>query len=281
MLLTRVIIGSGLSLVILLILLMDHRLDGRLPVDLVTVGVTLIGLLGMREFFRLCRRQGLQPFQGWTYASVPVLAAALCWQSRGLTLGPGMPSPEALGLLLFFVVLLGLGLSLRRPQELLNISVSVFGMGYVWLLFSFVLRIRYSHFGIPGVLLFLAVVKISDVSAYLVGRKWGNMKLVPSLSPGKSVQGALASLAATVVSTCVIGWLWLGLLSLPGAVIFGLAVGVVAQFGDLVESMFKRASNLKDSAQLLPEYGGVLDVLDSLLVSAPVAYLLLLTLGAK
>lgn len=278
MLRTRILVGTSISAGVSLLLLADHYLENKLPVDLVTISVTAIALLGIKEFFQLCRRHQLAPFESWTLAWVVILGMSEWWQRQATTSGQSFPAPRELALVLFLLGLLGLQLGLRRPRGLLNLAVTVFGLAYVWLLLSFTLRIRYLA-GVPGVLLFIAVVKVADVSAYLVGRKLGRHKLAPSLSPAKSIEGAVASLATSVVVSCIVGVVWFRMLDWLGAVIFGMVVGVVAQGGDFVESMFKRESCLKDSGELLPSYGGVLDILDSLLPAAPVAYLLLLTLG--
>ncbi len=274
MLRTRILVGTSISTGVGLVLLADYYLEGKSPVDLVTVGVTVVALLGVREFFHLCRRHQLQPFQNWTLVWVVILAITEWWQGRGPIPTEHLLARREVALILFLLGLFGLQLVRRRPAGLVNLAVTVFGLAYVWILLSFILRIRYLA-GVQGVLLFIAAVKVADVGAYLVGRKLGKHKLAPSLSPAKSIEGALASLATGVAVSWLLGVVWFEMLSWLEAAIFGIAVGIVAQTGDLVESMFKRESSLKDSAQLLPSYGGVLDLLDSLLPSAPVAYLLL------
>ena len=113
-----------------------------------------------------------------------------------------------------------------------------------------------------------------------VGRALGKKKLIPSVSPGKTVAGALGALGTSVLLT----WAIVRLVLRPaisvgmtpmGIVAFGLAISVAAQVGDLFESLLKRESGVKDSSQLLPGHGGVLDRMDSLLFVLPVAYLLL------
>jgi phosphatidate cytidylyltransferase len=119
----------------------------------------------------------------------------------------------------------------------------------------------------------------SDIGAYAVGRTLGGRKLIPAVSPGKTVSGALGGLAATVVAS----WLYVrfvlepnALLSmrLPAIVLFGIVISVAAQVGDLTESLLKREAGVKDSSHLIPGHGGLLDRLDSLLFVLPVAYLL-------
>jgi phosphatidate cytidylyltransferase len=121
----------------------------------------------------------------------------------------------------------------------------------------------------------------NDAAAYLVGSRWGRVRGIVSWSPNKSVEGYAGALACTLALTAgfklVVGE---GLsLSLPGTLAAGLAVSVIAPAGDLLESLFKRRAGVKDSSGLIPGMGGVLDVFDSVLPSAPAVYLLAHFLG--
>jgi phosphatidate cytidylyltransferase len=119
----------------------------------------------------------------------------------------------------------------------------------------------------------------SDIGAYFVGRTVGGRKLLPAVSPGKTVSGALGGLAATIL----VSWLYVRYalapvasltMTLPATIAFGLVISIAAQVGDLTESLLKREANVKDSSRLIPGHGGLLDRLDSLLFVLPVAYLL-------
>jgi phosphatidate cytidylyltransferase len=126
--------------------------------------------------------------------------------------------------------------------------------------------------GVHWILLTIAVTALGDTAAYYVGSLWGRHKLLPKVSPNKTVEGAAAGLAGNVAGALMYGWLffptWLSFAGLPLA----LLVGVAGQLGDLSESMLKRGAGVKDSGQLLPGHGGVLDRLDSLLFAAPVVF---------
>lgn len=121
-------------------------------------------------------------------------------------------------------------------------------------------------------LLFLvfAACWATDTAAYGAGRAWGRHKLWPAVSPGKTVEGSVAGLAASAVVVAAFGRLF-GL-ELHSALVLGLLLGVTGQLGDLAESKLKRIAGVKDSGALLPGHGGVLDRFDSLLFNAPVAY---------
>lgn len=132
----------------------------------------------------------------------------------------------------------------------------------------------------------LLVTWINDSAAYFAGRAWGRRKLIPAVSPGKTVEGAWAGTLAAVVAGALYGALLLGgALDLPigalGGAIGALLVSVAAQIGDLAESLLKREAGVKDSGTIFPGHGGILDRLDALFFAFPVGYFaLLIALGS-
>jgi phosphatidate cytidylyltransferase len=120
----------------------------------------------------------------------------------------------------------------------------------------------------PEMLLWMVLlVAAADIGAFFAGRTWGRHKLAPQVSPGKTWEGAIGGLAL-VALVALVGALHFGL-PVAGGVAFGCAVGVFSVVGDLTESMFKRAAGLKDSGNLLPGHGGVMDRIDSVTAAAP------------
>ena len=116
------------------------------------------------------------------------------------------------------------------------------------------------------------VVWIGDSAAYYVGSRWGRHKMAPVVSPNKSWEGAAASLLAAAAAAAL--WSWIVRREVaPGVVALGALANVAGQLGDLVESLFKRGSGFKDSGQLLPGHGGMLDRIDGLLFAAPVLWI--------
>ena len=123
----------------------------------------------------------------------------------------------------------------------------------------------------------VAVAKAGDIAAYLGGSLLGRHRMAPTLSPGKTWEGAVASLAGSVAAAWIL--LELAATHLPvgpwgGWLVFGLLVGLAAMAGDLAESLLKRECGVKDSGRSLGGLGGFLDLVDSLLFAAPVAWLL-------
>jgi len=223
-------------------------------------------------------------------------------------------------LALMIVAVAGVGLMSvfrQRPDGALRDgSATLLIIGYVGLLGSFGLQIRCGR-DIPhgtGVWLLLLVVlitKASDIGAYLVGSQFGRHKLIPSISPAKSVEGMLGGLLASAgVSILLVTSLVtfcapalgdptgpaanLSFRGLPGlkeaaialsvdspqktaiyALFFGLSLSFAGQLGDLVESSFKRDASIKDSGKIIPRYGGILDLVDSPLFAMPVGWVFL------
>jgi len=119
-----------------------------------------------------------------------------------------------------------------------------------------------------------------DVGAWLIGRAWGRIKIAPLISPGKTLEGSLAG----TLFGCLVGWLFQSIfmkniLSTQEGLFFAVIISLTAQFSDLVESLLKRSFGVKNSSELLPGHGGILDRFDSFLFSAPFFYYLLLATG--
>jgi len=176
---------------------------------------------------------------------------------------------------------------LRGPtgKPLSSVAITVFGIMYAGL-FSYIYALRYHDYAVGAAagtaLVFLPVLLTwaTDVGAYTFGRTFGKKKLIPSVSPGKTVEGAVGGLGLAIV-ICLLyvrfilmPYAQLGL-TIQGAVLFAIVVSVAAQTGDLAESLLKREAGVKDSSRILPGHGGILDRFDSLLFVMPIALLLL------
>ena len=185
-----------------------------------------------------------------------------------------------------FIILFVLGLCLRQfvsrknPAGIAAISTTLFGLMYVPWLLNFIQKINFFP-GVNGkffVLYFILVTKFSDTGAYVTGSLIGRHKMIPRVSPGKTWEGfagaLLFSTAASLVFVHFLGDKMAGM-NRRHAVGLGLLLGLTAVIGDLIESLFKRETGVKDSGRLFPGIGGILDLLDSLLFNAPIMYLYL------
>jgi phosphatidate cytidylyltransferase len=162
----------------------------------------------------------------------------------------------------------------RLDAALARVGATLLAVAYLGVGAAVMLAIRVDK-GVPALILFLAAVKCTDIGAYFTGSAIGRHKLIAWLSPGKSWEGLFGGLAAAAGVSMLVVWLLGMRMSLAWAAGFGVIVGAVGQFADLCESLLKRSAKIKDSGALVPEFGGVLDVLDSPLLAAPAAYVLL------
>ncbi len=258
--------------------------DGWLASSLAFTGVVLLGTLaGCAEFYALSRRTGLAPWSrlGTLLALAMVAVEGLRASPRPLGLGdlPGAPAVLFAGLLGLLALWLARG---RGPEDLADIGATLLGSLYVGGLAAFLLSTRGLRFGgapgDPG-LQALAwaglTAKCADIFAFFAGRSLGRRPLAPLISPKKTIEGA----AGGLLGSLVVGLALLPAvpavragLGLGGALAAAAALSVACQVGDLVESRLKRRAGVKDSGVLFPEFGGVLDLADGLIFSAPIGY---------
>jgi phosphatidate cytidylyltransferase len=189
----------------------------------------------------------------------------------------------------FMLTFIAQSLSFEKPgANIAAIAGTVLAVSYVGILGSFVLQMRWldgPYHGLVPLAYLVTTAKGSDVGAYTLGRIAGRHKLWPRLSPNKTVEGAFGGLLFGIGGALIVDALARVLLRVPSlslgrAVFYGVVVGSAAQLGDLMESMIKRDCARKDASAAVPGFGGVLDVLDSLLFAGPVAFLLWLRWGS-
>ncbi|MEK7084296.1 MAG: phosphatidate cytidylyltransferase, partial [Patescibacteria group bacterium] len=166
----------------------------------------------------------------------------------------------------------------NTQNAIVGLSTTLFGVLYVSWFFSFLVKIRLMLPGVDGVKLLafiLLVTKSGDIGALLVGIRFGKHPLLPNVSPNKSIEGAAGSFLFSVIAAvaCRSFLPELPYFSMIHVALMGAFFGGLGQLGDLSESLIKRDCHVKDSGKLLPGMGGVLDVIDSLLFSAPAFYL--------
>jgi phosphatidate cytidylyltransferase len=162
-----------------------------------------------------------------------------------------------------------------HDQALISTAVTVFGIIYVVWFFGHLLKIREFPNGPSWVFYTVLLVKGGDAGAYFVGRKYGKNKLIEHVSPNKSVEGSIGCLVTTVLLS-FLSKIYLPHVHMRHFLAMGVALGILSQFGDLAESLMKRDAGVKDSGEV-PGLGGILDVLDSLILTFPFVYYYLVT----
>ena len=271
-----------MTLCFVALVVFDGWLDGSLtksiaddkPVQgtVITLLVAFLAIPAHLELSKLAAVKNVKIFLPVSIVASILLATWRFWQQF-------IGFPPGIGLLLFssfvlFALLLYQYAGYRGSGILANCGVNCFSIWYLGLLSSFCVAIRI-EFGMWPLLMFVLVIKSSDIGAYTFGTLFGKHKFSPNISPGKTWEGMGGALAGAVIvavgfaTICDIMAWW-------SAIVFGLCFAVIGQMGDLTESMIKRDAEQKDSAHKVPGFGGVLDIIDSLLIAAPFAYLFLM-----
>ncbi|WP_366921668.1 phosphatidate cytidylyltransferase [Metallumcola ferriviriculae] len=153
-----------------------------------------------------------------------------------------------------------------------GLMLSYFGAVYSGIAISSVYLLR-QQWGVWAVVGLLTLIWVTDSGAYFIGRTWGNRKLAPQISPKKTWGGFFGGLGSALAVGMVFTSLWQ--ISLLHMFFLSLLISLAGQLGDLIESALKRSAGVKDSGNLLPGHGGMLDRIDSLLMAAPIAYIFL------
>ena len=227
--------------------------------------VSLVVILSVMEFSRLAKATG-----GWLPRLPNFLVAVL------ICLASFRPNWLDINLVLCVAIVLPFLIEIirREPDSaLLNVSSALLGTLYAgWLFGRHLLLLRQMPNGAHLIFFLMGVAWSGDIGAYLIGRKFGKHKIIPAISPGKSLEGYIAGIAFSCVTALALcNWL-LPDVKLFHAIILGTGLTIVGQIGDLAESLLKRGANVKDSGSLMPGHGGILDRCDSLIFITPALY---------
>jgi phosphatidate cytidylyltransferase len=274
--------------------------------------VAIVSALALHEFYSLAKAKGISPQVGFgllfgfcvnaaffhgklQYALVSMLL------KRGIEIPfPSMAQLLMILSLLFVPAILLVELFRNKPQAMMNVGSTLFGVSYISLFLGALIGVRelfvpadfpvYAHFQIPGtsvtpeveqtiyrwggltVIAIFASIWICDSAAYFAGRAIGRHKLFERVSPKKTWEGAIAGFLCAVLAFVAAKALVLPYLSYSSAVVCGGIVGIFGQFGDLAESLMKRDAGVKDSSTLIPGHGGIFDRFDSLIFVSPLLF---------
>jgi phosphatidate cytidylyltransferase len=271
--------------------------------------IGIASALALHEFYRLAKAKGAHPqivlgLVSGFLVNLSFFHAKLQSFVSGafMNYGVAIPFPSQAQLLLIIFLLCTVTMSLtelfrNRGSPVLNLSTSFFGILYISLFFGAFIGLREAftpadpavfryflttigtadvdnvyRFGGYTVISIFSIIWICDSAAFHFGMALGKHKLFPRVSPNKSWEGAIFGFLFAIASAAAAKNLVLQYLSWGDAIVIGVIVGVFGQLGDLVESLFKRDAEVKDSSGLIPGHGGVFDRFDSLLLVAPLVY---------
>ncbi len=226
---------------------------------------TALIIAGLYEYFAMLQKKGINIYKYFGIAMGAIIPLSIMFRFETTK------SWE-----LFFIVmalLFILVMQFKRRDSagvIVDISTTLFGIVYVAWLFSFIIKVRYLDGGFGFLIALLLIVKMGDIGAFLVGSRWGKTPFLQHISPKKTVEGAIGGLSFSFIGALIskpflpFGYGYL--------LLTALGLGVLGQLGDLSESLLKRDCQIKDSGNIFPGMGGVLDQIDSLLFTAPVFY---------
>jgi len=276
----RIGFGVLMGAALIALLWFDHGFE---PEGLPLTGVILLLVLAaFVELLSMLKTKGVEML--WTSGIVGCAVVATCpfwWKYLEFGSSPDGLQVLLLASLILMMIFVDQMFQQAPEMALLRIAGTALAVLYLGVGCALVLIIR-MNYKVPMFVVFLAAVKFTDIGAYFVGSLAGRHKLVPKLSAGKSWEGLFGGLAFGAVAG-VAAMLVMNQLTphdapdllIWQAALFGGIVGLAGQFGDLSESLLKRSAHVKDSGAVVPEFGGVLDIIDSLVFAAPIGIVVL------
>jgi len=245
---------------------------------------SMFGLVALWEFYRMLDHKGLPNFKVTGMICGVLMLAGSFYYFRKM--GPAGSYDFEVAVLLFLLLTVfgrQMFARLREDEPLQTMAYTLFGLLYVLWLFNFITKIVYllprsSTGAVTGqfyCLYLIVVTKFSDMGAYLVGSAVGRHQMIPHISPKKTWEGFFGALGLSLLASLALFALMPGHLSMltwTHATLLGLLLGFAAVIGDLAESIIKRSTGVKDSGNFLPGIGGALDLIDSLLFTAPLLF---------
>lgn len=265
----------------------------------VGLAIFLLALVGIHEFYNALEKAGYKPVYFLGYLSCltllyPVVSSfvesgmkamlggtsASAGGMNALVIGmSALPRANTLVIAAMFVfiliaVLFCIMMFSNGRYSIADIAVTLFGIAYVVFLFSFVTLTRNMEKGYLYIWLIFIGAWATDTFAYFTGVAIGKTKILPKISPKKSLEGCIGGVLGCMLAMVLFGLYFRNVLAVPVIqfAILGLLCGVISQVGDWSASAVKRAAGIKDYGNIMPGHGGVLDRLDSILFVAPVVY---------
>lgn len=264
--------------------------------------ITLIALYGVCEFYKGVEKINIQPiwWLGITSTAIFVISALIFKDGRSIdTIGQirfhiqgfahlsinhnELSITPLFPLIITGLIFLGFITEFFRSEKspIKNIGATLFGAVYIgWLLSHIVMLKNFNteiqvfnkdiQAGSCIILMLLMCTWATDTFAFFVGRKYGKRKLSPKSSPNKTVEGSIAGLISSILVALIVGYI-IGIPIIHSAIL-GILFGTTSQIGDLTESAIKREIGIKDFGNIIPGHGGILDRIDSMLFTAPIAY---------
>ena len=228
---------------------------------------SLIGL-GLSEFFGIVEKKGIVVYR-YFGVIIGVLVPVIVYFQMGTE---GYSTLEPFFIVIACLFLFVVQFTKRDPSHAVSsIAVTMFGLLYIAWFLSFSIKIKFLPHGTLLVAFLILVTKIGDVGAYMIGSSFGKRHLIPRISPKKTVEGTTGGLACSVAAA-LLSKSYLPDFPYGHLFTLGLLLGILGQVGDLAESLIKRDCEVKDAGSNFSGFGGVMDIIDSLLFTTPIFY---------
>ncbi|WP_028991711.1 phosphatidate cytidylyltransferase [Thermoanaerobacter thermocopriae] len=225
-----------------------------------TIALVLISILGLNEFYNATKNLGIRPVKIFGY-----LSAILLYLLEGK-----IAEREILVIIAMMLFLLFLT---NKKYNLKDYALTLLGIIYIPLFFLYIQKLREMPEGIYIVWFVFIVSWMTDTFAYFTGRFFGNHKLAPTISPKKTIEGAVGGIIGSIITSAIFVWLFpQSNVTIYLSMIIGLLGSIIAQCGDLIASFIKRNCYIKDFGNTIPGHGGILDRFDSILFVSPFIY---------
>jgi len=258
---------------------LKQRIITGIAVGVIFVALTLLGgwfytgmlvglaLIGFYEYIRMNGVEWQHPMSLLGFAAV--LLFVFPWKQMGLE----MPSTLLL-MWIFMFLLLAITVITKNKTTIDGAALMLLGALYVGYGFAAMNEVRQiTNDGLFWTLLSIACIVASDIGAYFAGRAFGRKKLWPSISPNKTIEGSLGGIIVSLIVAVLFSLAAPDLVTISHALLIGIVAAIAGQFGDLIQSAYKRVRGIKDTGSLLPGHGGVLDRCDSWIIVFPLLVL--------
>ncbi len=228
--------------------------------------IVVIATIALWEFYRLVAKKYGSIYPGIGFIVSYLLFIASLKSSLGFEY---LVYPFSFALILLFLYQM---IRKTNKDAAICLGLTMLGLVYITIPAIFLIKIRMLQGGISLVVYYICVIKATDIGAYLVGVKFGKRPLIPRISPKKSIEGFIGGIVFAI-TIAYLASIYLGVIPFYHTIAIGFILGICAQFGDLSESVLKRDAGVKDSGKIIPGLGGVLDLVDSILIALPFYYL--------
>lgn len=237
--------------------------------------ILLMAIIGYYEYIRMfgLLNHKFASFIGF----ILMLWVAIPWEVKQFDIGLSITN-NVIWITMFLLLAVNV---ISKNRFVIDQAAALFlGAIYIGYGFHYMISTRLLESGLFYTLLVFVCIWLSDAGAYFVGVKFGKRPLWPTISPKKSIEGSIGGIAFAVLAAICFAFIKPELLGIFQAILIGLIASVFGQFGDLIQSAYKRVKGIKDTGKILPGHGGVLDRVDSWLIVFPIVHLLgLLTLN--